>query len=218
MVRKEQAAPVLMPVHNRKIPSIVVCPPTPEPVETITVEPPLTIVPDKSLSQAMKQNSLKDTENPPSLKVRYGPHSFYADVENGKYCINCEKRHQSVCVHEVVIGLKRGTTLTAHVSNKRCHALVDTDTPKSCSCMSLTFYEQLSLPPIKKLVSTTVQSATGSNLEPLGIVECPVKLGQRTFNNSIIVCHNMHQPLILGEDFLSNNALGYIMTNKRKGI
>ena len=73
--------------------------------------------------------------------------------------------------------------------------------------MSLAFYEQLSLPQVRKLTGTTVRSATGSNLEPLGIVGCNVKLGQRSFNNTIIVCHNMHRPLILGEDFLSNNAL-----------
>ena len=63
-------------------------------------------------------------------------------------------------------------------------------------------------PPVKRLVGTTVQSATGSNLEPVGIVGCNVRLGHKTFHNTIIVCHNMHRPLILGEDFLSNNTLG----------
>ena len=148
--------------------------------------------------------------NPPKssccLNVRYGPQSFYTDVEGGKYCINCEKRHQNVCVHEVVMGLKRGATFTTHISNQRCHALVDTGA--SHSCMTLAFYEQLSLPPVKKLIGMTVQSAMGSNLDPLVIVECKVQLGQRTFSNTIIVCCNMHCPLILGEDFLSNNALG----------
>ena len=115
------------------------------------------------------------------------------------------RRHENICVHEVVVGPKRETTFTAHISNKRCHALVDTGA--SHSCMSLAFYEQLSLPPVNRLVETTVRSATRSNLQPLGIVDCNVKLGQKTFNNTIIVCRNMHQPLILGEDFLSNNAL-----------
>ena len=153
----------------------------------------------------MEQDPSKATDTTTRLQVRYGPDFFYQDIESGKYCFNCEKRHQNVCVHKVVVGLKRGTTFTAHISNKRCHALVDTGA--SHSCMSLAFYEQLSLPPVNRLVGTTVQSATGSNLEPLGIVECNVKLGQKTFNNTIIVCCNMHQLLILGEDFLSNNAL-----------
>ena len=126
----------------------------------------------------MEQDSSKATDTTTRLQVRYGPEFFYQDIENGKYCFNWGKRHQSVCVHEVVVGLKRGTTFTAHISNKRCHALVNTGA--SCSCMSLAFYEQLSLPPVNKLVGTMVQSATGSNLEPLGIVECSVKLGQKT--------------------------------------
>ena len=53
-------------------------------------------------------------------------------------------------------------------------------------------------------------------MDPLGIVECDVQLGQRTFSNTIIVCHNMHCPLILGEDFLSNNALGIYYNEQGK--
>ena len=77
-----------------------------------------------------------------------------------------------------------------HIGGARCHALVDNGA--SCSCMSLSFYEKLSLPPVKQLVGTTVRSATGSNLEPLGIIECQVKLGHKQFTNMVIVCCNMH--------------------------
>ena len=173
-------------ISYKEIPSIVVCPPTPKPVKTVSVVTPLTTISGRVSPPVMEQDPLKATEISTNLKVRYGPNSFYKDIESGRYCLNCEKRQQNICVHEVVVGLKRGTTFTAHVSNKRCHALVDTGA--SHYCMSLAFYEQLSLPPVKRLVGTTVQSTTGSNLEPLGIMECNVKLGQRTFDNTIIVC------------------------------
>ena len=97
----------------------------------------------------MEQDSSKATDTTTRLEVRYGPDFFYQDIESGKYCFNCEKRHQSICVHEVVVGLKRETTFTAHISNKRCHALVDTGA--SHSCMSLAFYEHLSLPSVISL-------------------------------------------------------------------
>ena len=46
------------------------------------------------------------------------------------------------------------------------------------------------------------------------VVDCKVKLGHKEFNNPVIVCHNMHCPLILGEDFLGNNALGVYYDGK----
>ena len=201
-VSKGQDAPEQSPINFKEIPKIVVCPPTPKLMEAISEATPLTTILGDVSIEVTKQDPRKAT----NLKVKFGPYSFYTDIESGKYCLHCGKRHQNICVHEVVVGLKRGTMFTAHVSNKRCHTLVDTST--SHSCMSLAFYEQMSLPPVKRPISTTVQSATGSNLEPLGIVECNVRLGHKTFNNTIIVCHNMQKPLILGEDFLSNNALG----------
>ena len=36
----------------------------------------------------------------------------------------------------------------------------------------------------------------------MGIIHCSFKLGKITFNNNLIVCRNLTQPLILGRDFL----------------
>ena len=114
-------------------------PPTPELMEVVSTATPLTTVSGEVPSSVMEQYPPKATNTTTRLPVRYGPNFFYQDIESGKYCFNCEKRHQNICVHEVVVGFKWGTTFTAHVSNKRCHALVDTGA--SCSCMSLAFYE-----------------------------------------------------------------------------
>ena len=55
---------------------------------------------------------------------------------------------------------------------------------------------------MQKLEHISVKSATGSNLTPLGIIHCSFKLGKITFNNNLIVCRNLTQPLIMGRDFL----------------
>ena len=55
---------------------------------------------------------------------------------------------------------------------------------------------------MQKLNHISVKSATGSNLTPLGIINCSFKLGKITFNNNLIVCQNLTRPLILGRDFL----------------
>ena len=55
---------------------------------------------------------------------------------------------------------------------------------------------------MQKLNHISVKSATCSNLTPLGIVHCSLKIGKVLFNNSLIVCRNLTCPLILGRDFL----------------
>ena len=138
-VSKEHKVPATLPMNTGEIPSIVICPLTPEPTEAVSTATSLTTVSREIHSSMMEQDPSKATNTTTRLQVRYGPEFFYQDIESGKYCFNCEKRHQRVCVHEVVVGLKRGTTFTTHISNKRCHTLVDTGA--SHSCMSLAFYE-----------------------------------------------------------------------------
>ena len=68
--------------------------------------------------------------------------------------------------------------------------------------MSKTYYRTLQLNSICSLSNTCVRSATGSNLSPLGIVNCTFELGKTVFTNDFIVCQNLTRPLILGRDFL----------------
>ena len=44
-------------------------------------------------------------------------------------------------------------------------------------------------------------------MSPLGIVNCPLKLGNTTFVNDFIVCQNLTRPLILGKDILMKNQI-----------
>ena len=106
---------------------------------------------------------------------------------------------------EVIIGSEQGTTFPTKVGSTLCNALIDTGATKSC--MSESYYKTLHLDSICLVVNTRVRSAIGSNLSPLGIVNCPLKLGNTTFVNGFIVCQNLTRPLILGKDFLMKNHI-----------
>ena len=106
---------------------------------------------------------------------------------------------------EVIIGSEQGTTFPTKVGSTLCNALIDTGATKSC--MSESYYKTLHLDSIRSVVNTRVKSATGSNLSPLGIVNCSLKLGKTTFVNDFIVCQNLTRPLILGKDFLMKNQI-----------
>ena len=105
----------------------------------------------------------------------------------------------------MIIGSEQGTTFPTKVGSTLCNALIDTGATKSC--MSESYYKMLHLDSIHSVVNTCVRSATGSNLSPLGIVNCTLKLGKTTFVNDFIVCQNLTRPLILGKDFLMKNHI-----------
>ena len=50
-----------------------------------------------------------------------------------------------------------------------------------------------------------VRSASGSNLASIGFTMCKVTLGNRIFENNLIVCKHLMRPLILGRDFVYQN-------------
>ena len=52
-----------------------------------------------------------------------------------------------------------------------------------------------------------VRSASGSNLAPIGFTTCKLTLGNKTFENDLIVCKHLMRPLILGRDFVYENEL-----------
>ena len=47
----------------------------------------------------------------------------------------------------------------------------------------------------------------GSNLTPLGMINCSFELGNIRLNSNLIVCKNLTRPLILGRDFLMQNHI-----------
>ena len=71
---------------------------------------------------------------------------------------------------------------------------------------------------IHLLQNVNVRSATGSNLAPIGLVNCTFVLGDITFNCDFIVCKNLTRPLILGRDFLIQNHISVRYSENRKCI
>ena len=81
-----------------------------------------------------------------------------------------------------------------------CNALIDTGATKSC--ISERYYQRLPSMKMQKLGNINVRSATGSNLTPLGMIQCSFELGKIKFHGTFVVCRNLTRPLILGRDFL----------------
>ena len=86
-----------------------------------------------------------------------------------------------------------------------CNALIDTGATR-CG-ISEEYYRKLQLPKIHLLQNVSVRSATGSNLAPVGLVNCTFMLGDTSFDFDFIVCKNLTRPLILGRDFLIQNQM-----------
>ena len=128
-------------------------------------------------------------------------------VDKVNVAIPQENLDENTVIHteEVVIGSEQGTTFPTKVGTTLCNALIDTGATRSC--MSETYYRKLQLNKIHILSNIHVRSATGSNLSPLGIVNCTFELGKTEFKSDFIVCKNLTRPLILGQDFLMRNQV-----------
>ena len=117
---------------------------------------------------------------------------------------------------EVIIGSEQGTTFPTKVGTTMCNALIDTSATRSC--MSEKYYKKLHLTQIHLLQNINVRSVTGSNLAPLGMVECTFELGKAKFRSDFIVCKNLTRPLILGQDFLIRNQVSVKYSEEGKCI
>ena len=61
--------------------------------------------------------------------------------------------------------------------------------------------------PLKSLCNINLRSASGTNLEPIGITTYTFKLGQQDYTQNFIVCKKLTRNIILGRDFLKDNRL-----------
>ena len=73
-------------------------------------------------------------------------------------------------VENVTIGTTNSTTFHVKVGPTTCNALIDT--VAASSVMSEKYYQTLMLPQMKHLNNVSVRSASRSNLQPLGLVNC----------------------------------------------
>ena len=146
----------------------------------------------------------------------YEPSQYYKDIET-TIC-QSERLHEYGIDHteEVVIGSEQGTTFPTKIFTTLCNALIDTGATRYS--ISEEYYRKLQLTKIHLLQNVNVRSATGSNLAPIGFVNCTFVLGDITFNCDFIVCKNLTRPLILGRDFLIQNHISVRYSENGKCI
>ena len=110
-----------------------------------------------------------------NIQEKYKPTKYYIDVETASYCLDNQREHNINHTEEVIIGSEQGTTFPTRVGTTVCNALIDTGANRSC--MSEEHYKKLQLSNIHLLQNISVRSATGSNLAPVGLVNCTFMLG-----------------------------------------
>ena len=107
-------------------------------------------------------------------------------------------------------------TFPTKIGTTICNALIDTGATRCC--ISEKYYRKLQLTKIHLLQNVNVRSATGSNLAPIGLINCTFELGGTKFNCDFIVCKNLTRPLILGRDFLIQNHISVRYSENGKCI
>ena len=117
---------------------------------------------------------------------------------------------------EVIIGSEQGMIFPTKIGTTMCNALIDTGSTRCC--ISENYYKKLQLEKIHLLQNINVRSTTGSNLAPIGLVNCTFELGGTKFSGDFIVCKNLTRPLILGRDFLIQNHISVWYSENGKCI
>ena len=144
------------------------------------------------------------------------PNQNYKDIETVLGQSESLDEYDIDHTEEIVMGLEQSTTFPTKMGTTVCNALIDTGATRCC--VSEEYYRKLQLTKIYLLQNVNVRSATGSNLAPIGLVNCTSVLGDTTFDCDFIVCKNLTRPLILGRDFLIQNHISVRYSENRKCI
>ena len=83
--------------------------------------------------------------------------------------------------------------------------LLNTDAERSC--MNLDTYEKLKLTQMDTSFILTLKGAMGHDMLAKQITTFDFTINEHTFTNSFIVCTKMSRPIILGRDFIIQNAI-----------
>ena len=94
----------------------------------------------------------------------------------------------------------KGALIPVEIGITSPAALVDTGATHSC--LSGAQYLEMGQPPFTALCKGTVRAATRADMQPLGFLECSVKIQEQVYQHEFIVCQNMVSAVILGIDFL----------------
>ena len=108
-------------------------------------------------------------------------------------------------VHEIDLENVSGADVKLKIADQVNVALVDTGA--ACSCMSEETHRVHGSGPLKSLFNINVRSASGTNLEPMGVATYSFTLGNKCYTQPFVVCRRLTRSIILGRDFLKTNKL-----------
>ena len=108
-------------------------------------------------------------------------------------------------VHEIDLDNVSGADIKLKIADKINVALVDTGA--ACSCMSEETHKIHGSSPLRSLLNINVRSASGTNLEPMGVATYSFTLANKHYTQPFIVCRKLMRNIILGRDFLKTNKL-----------
>ena len=109
-------------------------------------------------------------------------------------------RNKKGFVKVVTLSLTRGDPFQVTIVGVTCNALITIGAMRNC--ISETFYNHLMSPWLLKAFCLLVTSAFGNTFCPMGIIQCPFKLGGHCFEFNFIVCRNLTRPIIFGLNFM----------------
>ena len=144
------------------------------------------------------------------------PDNYHGKIDTTFYQSKSSEEYSMDHTEKVVIGSEKGTTFPTKIGNTICNALIDTGATRCC--ISEKYYEKLQLAKIHLLQNVNVRSATGSNLAPIGLINCTFELGGTKFNCDFIVCRNLTRPLIMRRYFLIQNHISVRYSKNGKCI
>ena len=81
---------------------------------------------------------------------------------------------KEVNINNIRLSGVRGALIPVEIGITSPAALVDTGA--TCSCLIGAQYREMGQPPFTALCKGTVRAATGGDMQPLGFLECSVKI------------------------------------------
>ena len=132
-------------------------------------------------------------------RSKYLPDEYLQTIEDKQ---DLKKTYR---IHEIDLENVSGADVCVKIQGQGDLALVDTGA--SCCCMSEETHRLHGSPPLKILCNINVRSASGTNLEPIGMTTYTFKLGKQDYIQNFTICRKFTRNIILGRDFLKNNRL-----------
>ena len=86
-------------------------------------------------------------------------------------------------VHEIDLDSVSGADIKLKIADKINVALVDTGA--ACSCMSEETHKIYGSSPLRSLFNINVRSASGTNLEPMGVATYSLTLGNKHYTQPL---------------------------------